>query len=115
MSMMVQAQDLARSFGEIQAVKGVSFEITEGEIFSLLGPNGAGKTTVISMLSCLIPPTSGDATVAGHSIVRDSMAVRRTIGVVPQEIALYDALTARENLTFWGRMYGMGGAALRGV
>ena len=113
-SMMVQAQDLARSFGEIQAVKGVSFEITEGEIFSLLGPNGAGKTTVISMLSCLIPPTSGDATVAGHSIVRDSMAVRRTIGVVPQEIALYDALTARENLTFWGRMYGMGGAALRG-
>jgi ABC-2 type transport system ATP-binding protein len=110
---IVETHDLARSFGEIQAVKGVSFEIAEGEVFSLLGPNGAGKTTTISMLSCLITPTSGDATVAGHSIVRDSMAVRRTIGVVPQEIALYDALTARENLSFWGRMYGMGGATLR--
>jgi ABC-2 type transport system ATP-binding protein len=110
---IVETHDLARSFGEIQAVKGVSFEIAEGEVFSLLGPNGAGKTTTISMLSCLIPPTSGDATVGGHSIVRDSMAVRRAIGVVPQEIALYDALTARENLAFWGRMYGLGGADLR--
>lgn len=113
MPAIVETHDLARSFGEMQAVKGVSFEIAEGEVFSLLGPNGAGKTTTISMLSCLIAPTSGDATVAGHSIVRDSMAVRHIIGVVPQEIALYDALTARENLSFWGQMHGMGRGALR--
>ena len=113
MPAIVETHELARSFGEIQAVKGITFEIAEGEVFSLLGPNGAGKTTTISMLSCLITPSSGDATVAGHSVVHDSMAVRRSIGVVPQGIALYDALTARENLSFWGRMYGMGGAALR--
>ena len=70
------------------------------------------KTTTISMLSCLIPPTSGDARVAGYSIVRDLLAVRSAIGVVPQEIALYDLLSARENLVFWGRMYGMQGKEL---
>jgi ABC-2 type transport system ATP-binding protein len=110
---IIEVQGLAKSYGEVEAVKGITFSIEEGEVFSLLGPNGAGKTTTISMLSTLLKPTAGDAVVAGHSITRDSMAVRRAIGVVPQEVALYDALSARENLAFWGRMYGMRGAALK--
>ncbi len=113
MENILEARDLRKTYGENEAVKGVSFEIKSGEIFSLLGPNGAGKTTTISMLSGLIAPTSGDAVIAGHSIARDSLQVRALIGVVPQEIALYDDLTARENLTFWGQMYGLGGARLR--
>ncbi len=113
MDNILEARELRKTYGENEAVKGVSFEIRAGEIFSLLGPNGAGKTTTISMLSGLIPPTSGDAVIAGRSIVTDSLRVRATIGVVPQEIALYDDLTARENLVFWGQMYGLSGARLK--
>jgi ABC-2 type transport system ATP-binding protein len=93
-------------------VKGISFSVLRGEIFSLLGPNGAGKTTTINMLSCLIEPTGGEAEVAGHAIPGDTLGVRRAIGVVPQEIALYDALSARQNLEFWGRLYDMSGKEL---
>lgn len=109
---IVIADELKKSYGDLEAVKGVSFSVLTGEIFSLLGPNGAGKTTTINMLSCLIRPTAGTATIAGHDIINDSLAVRRTIGVVPQEIALYDALSARQNLEFWGRLYDMGGKEL---
>jgi ABC-2 type transport system ATP-binding protein len=112
MGTMLEAKDLAKSFGDFAAVKGVSFEIKQGEIFSLLGPNGAGKTTTISMLSCLIKPTAGDAVIDGHSVSKQTTAVKKIIGVVPQEIALYDTLSASENLFFWGRMYGLGGALL---
>lgn len=110
---ILRAENLSKSFGEVQAVRGVSFEIRRGEIFSLLGPNGAGKTTTISMLSCLIEPAGGDAWVDGHSIRTEAQAVKQVIGVVPQEIALYQTLSARENLLFWGRMYGMGGKQLQ--
>jgi ABC-2 type transport system ATP-binding protein len=79
----------------------------------LLGPNGAGKTTTISVLSCLLKPTGGDAIIGGHSVSSASMEVRRIIGVVPQDIALYNMLSARENLVFWGRMYDMDGAQLK--
>src|SRR5512138_2562830 len=106
-------QNLQKSFGENQAVQGLSFEVTEGEIFSLLGPNGAGKTTTISILSCLLRPDDGDASIMGYSIRTDDMGVKSVLGVVPQEIALYEDLTARENLTFWGKMYGLRGPALR--
>jgi ABC-2 type transport system ATP-binding protein len=109
----IEVQDLHKSFGETQAVQGVSFNVEQGEIFSLLGPNGAGKTTTISMLSCLLRPNEGDAQVMGHSIRTDAMGVKSVLGVVPQEIALYEDLTARENLTFWGKMYGLRGSALR--
>ena len=109
----IQVQDLHKSFGDVHAVQGVSFEVQAGEIFSLLGPNGAGKTTTISMLSCLLEPTQGDALVMGHSIRREPMAVKSVIGVVPQEVALYPDLSARENLVFWGKMYGLRGRALR--
>jgi linearmycin/streptolysin S transport system ATP-binding protein len=109
----IEIQDLKKSFGENQAVQGVSFSVEQGEIFSLLGPNGAGKTTTISMLSCLLRPDAGDARVMGHSIRTGEMGVKSVLGVVPQEIALYEDLTARENLTFWGKMYGLRGSALK--
>ena len=112
MSAILETHDLVKKFGDFTAVRGISFDIQEGEIFSLLGPNGAGKTTTISMLSTLYEPTSGDATIAGHSITKDPLAVKRVIGVVPQEIALYEDLTARENLIFWGQMYGLSGKPL---
>ncbi len=97
----------------VLAVDAVSFAIEKGEIFSLLGPNGAGKSTTISMLSCLLKPTDGDAFVCGHSVVEDPQAVKESIGVVPQDIALYGDMTARENLQFWGTMYGLSGAELK--
>ena len=108
----IQIQDLHKDFGEVYAVQGISFDVAAGEIFSLLGPNGAGKSTAISMLACLLEPTQGDALVMGHSIRREPMAVKEAIGVVPQEVALYEDLSARENLSFWGKMYGLRGAPL---
>ncbi|RPI32331.1 MAG: ABC transporter ATP-binding protein [Chloroflexota bacterium] len=113
MSVSIEIQNLQKAFGEVKAVQGISFNVQQGEVFSLLGPNGAGKTTTISMLSCLLRPDSGDAYVMGHSIRKDPMGVKSVLGVVPQEIALYDDLTARENLTFWGKMYGLRGAPLK--
>ena len=115
---MVQVNDLAKSFkrqnGEtVFAVKGVSFTIGKGEIFSLLGPNGAGKTTTISMISGLLTPTRGDATIGGYSITKQPLQAKNLLGVVPQEIALYLALSARQNLEFFGKMYGLGGAELK--
>ena len=112
MPAILEVQNLSKKYGDFTAVKGISFNIQEGEIFSLLGPNGAGKTTTISMLSTLYDPTGGDATIGGHSIKKEPMAVRQVIGVVPQDLALYEDLTARENLVFWGQMYNLGGKAL---
>jgi ABC-2 type transport system ATP-binding protein len=94
------------------AVDSVSFQIKEGEIFSLLGPNGAGKTTTISILSCLLQPDGGEARVGGFSVRTEPERVKALIGVVPQDIALYEDLSGRENLLFWGRMYALRGAAL---
>lgn len=108
----IQAQGLDKDYGDVHAVKSVDFVVKRGEIFSLLGPNGAGKSTTISMLSCLLEPTAGDALVMGHSIIKASMQVKETLGVVPQEIALYKDLSARENLRFWGKMYELRGDAL---
>lgn len=110
---ILRAQDLYKQFDKVHAVSGVTFEIERGEIFSLLGPNGAGKTTTISMLSCLLSPTQGDAWIDGYSVRTEANEVKQAIGVVPQEIALYPDLTARENLAFWGRMYGMSDAQLK--
>ena len=116
MSAIVEVNQLSKQYSPpdgVVAVKDVSFAIDQGEVFSLLGPNGAGKTTTISMLSCLLAPTAGDARVAGHSITAEPMQVKQVIGVVPQEIALYPTISARENLEFWGRMYGLGGSQLK--
>lgn len=109
----ILVQDLHKDFGDIQAVQGTSFAAEPGEILSLLGPNGAGKSTTISVLACLLQPTRGEAWVMGHSVLDEPMAVKRSIGVVPQEIALYEDLSAGENLNFWGKMYGLRGPALK--
>ena len=109
----IQVNDLHKDFGEVYAVKGLNLMVQAGEIFSLLGPNGAGKSTTISILSCLLKPTRGDAVVMGHSITREPQKVKEMLGVVPQDIALYNDLSARENLEFWGRMYGLGGSTLK--
>ena len=109
---IVAVDSLVKRFGDFVAVDDVSFDIAEGEIFGLLGPNGAGKTTAISMISCLLTPDEGDVRVDGHSVRSESAAVRRVLGIVPQEIALYPTLTAAENLRFWGKMYGLLGKGL---
>lgn len=114
---MIQTHNLRKEYKRqdgtvIEAVKSVDLSVHRGEIFSLLGPNGAGKTTLISMISGLVPPTAGDALIGGHSITKEPLAAKRLMGVVPQEIALYPELNARQNLLFFGRMYGMGGREL---
>ncbi len=105
----VIAQDIYKSFNDHKAVDGVSFTIHKGEIFGLLGPNGAGKTTAIRILSTVLRPDSGNVTIGGYSISTDADAVRSLIGVCPQELALYEDLTAMENLVFFGRMAGLDG------
>ena len=117
MPAIVEAVNLSKSFKRadgtmIEAVKGVDLEIQKGEIFSLLGPNGAGKTTTISMISGLVEPTTGDAMIGGYSITKQPLEAKKLMGFIPQEIALYPELSARQNLTFFGKMYGMGGSAL---
>ncbi len=112
MSGIVEVNGLTKLFGDLVAVDHVEFSIAQGEIFGLLGPNGAGKTTTISMISGLLEPTGGDVLVDGHSVRTEPRAVKRKLGVVPQEVALYPTLTARENLQFWGRMYGLRGKEL---
>ncbi len=113
MTLAIEMQNLHKRFGDLHAVQGVSLTVQAGEILSLLGPNGAGKSTIISMLSGLLQPTEGDALVMGHSIRREPEAAKACLGVVPQDIALYPDLSARENLLFWGKMYGLRGAALK--
>jgi len=114
---MVKVEGLRKAYKRndgtmVDAVKGVDLAIQRGEIFSLLGPNGAGKTTLISMISGLIPPTAGDALIGGYSITKEPLKAKALMGFVPQEIALYPELSARQNLTFFGQMYGMGGKEL---
>ncbi len=115
---LVEARGLVKTYKrnngeEVQAVKEVDIDIRRGEIFSLLGPNGAGKTTMISMISGLVEPTRGDAKIGGYSITKQPLEAKKLMGVIPQEIALYPTLTARQNLEFFGRMYGMGGKELK--
>jgi ABC-2 type transport system ATP-binding protein len=112
MNAILEVKNLVKKYGDLTAVKGISFEIQKGEIFSLLGPNGAGKTTTISMISGLLEPTTGDAFIGGFSIIRQPLEAKRLLGVVPQEIALYPTLSARQNLEFFGCMYGLRGKDL---
>ena len=109
----IEVKNLKKSFGDFQAVQGASFNANSGEVLSLLGPNGAGKSTTISMLSGLLAPTEGDASIMGHSVTKEPEAAKASLGVVPQDIALYPDLSARENLVFWGKMYGLRGAVLK--
>jgi ABC-2 type transport system ATP-binding protein len=106
MSLLKVAQ-LSKSFGTVRAVDSVSFEVRAGEIYGLLGPNGAGKTTSISMISGLLKPDAGEIFIAGNSFAADPQKAKRIMGVVPQELAIYEELSGRENLEFWGRMAGL--------
>jgi ABC-2 type transport system ATP-binding protein len=110
---IIEARGLVKRYGDFEAVKGLSFAIRRGEIFGFLGPNGAGKTTTISMFSCLLEPSEGTAHVAGHDVVKAANEAKRRIGLVPQELALYPTLSARDNLDYFGRIYGLRGKALR--
>jgi ABC-2 type transport system ATP-binding protein len=104
---LLKVERLSKTFGAIRAVDAVSFEVRPGEIYGLLGPNGAGKTTTISMISGLLKPDAGEVFVAGAAFWSDPQKAKRIMGVVPQELAIYEELTGRENLEFWGRMAGL--------
>ncbi|MBY0231284.1 MAG: ABC transporter ATP-binding protein [Gemmataceae bacterium] len=109
---MLEVDGVSKRFGALQALDRASFSVADGEMFGLLGPNGAGKTTLLSILSCLMPADGGRATVAGHQARPGNDAVKRLLGIVPQELAVYDNLTASENLAFFGELFGLGGAEL---
>ncbi|MEX1093391.1 MAG: ABC transporter ATP-binding protein [Acidimicrobiia bacterium] len=109
---ILEATGLVKHFDDLIAVDGVDIEISQGETYGLLGPNGAGKTTTISMISGLLEPDSGSVNVNGHRITTSSTAGKGDIGLVPQDLAIYPDLTGSENLTFFGRLYGMAGPTL---
>jgi len=113
MSATITANGLTRRFGALTAVDGVSFGVEGGTIFGFLGPNGAGKSTVIRMLCGLLRPTAGGGTVGGLDIVRESEAIRQRIGYMSQRFSLYEDLTVFENLTFYGRVYGLAAERLQ--
>jgi ABC-2 type transport system ATP-binding protein len=112
-AVVLEARDLRKRYGSLEAVKGVSFRIHEGETYGLLGPNGAGKTTTISMVCGLLARDGGEVLLDGSPIDVGEVAAKAGIGYVPQELAIYPDLSARENLVFFGRLYGLGGAALK--
>ncbi|MBI5404665.1 MAG: ATP-binding cassette domain-containing protein [Candidatus Kerfeldbacteria bacterium] len=109
---MLKVEKLAKQFGDFKAVQNVSFHAPGGVIFGLLGPNGAGKTTVIRMLATILTPTAGTADLAGFDIVRQPEEVRRRVGVLTADIGLYDRYSARENLRYFGELYGLSGQKL---
>ncbi len=104
---MIVVKDLHKSFGDVKAVRGVSFEAHDGEITGLLGPNGAGKTTTLRMLYSLLPPDRGEILIDGLNPTRDAMEIKRTLGVVPDNRGLYSRLTARENISYYGELHGL--------
>ncbi|MRH45066.1 ATP-binding cassette domain-containing protein [Aquibacillus halophilus] len=107
---MLEVKNIKKSYGKMKIVDNVSFTIEKGESFGLLGPNGAGKSTTISMICGLIPYDQGEITISGNSVKKSPMAIKKKIGVVPQEIALYPTMSARDNLLFWGKLYGLSGS-----
>ncbi|MBT8108333.1 MAG: ABC transporter ATP-binding protein [Gammaproteobacteria bacterium] len=109
---MLLVENLVKNYGELTAVDDVSFEAHAGAVFGLLGPNGAGKSTAINCISGLLTPTAGRIAVNGHDVVKDGKAAKQSLGVVPQELALYEDLSAIENLRYWGKAYGLRGKAL---
>ena len=109
---MIKVEQLIKTFGKIEALKNVSFEINQGEIFGLLGPNGAGKTTTVNIISTIVKPTAGRVLINGLELKTNEDACKKMIGVVPQEISLYETLSAYENLKFWGGLYNLPPAEL---
>lgn len=110
---MLNVVQISKRFGQIEAIKKVSFEVKPGEIYGLLGPNGAGKSTSIRCLSGLTVPDEGECLINGHSIHNEPIKAKQHLGLVPQDLAMYQDLSARENLQFWGRAYGLSGQVLK--
>ena len=106
---MIKVSNLHKSFGKVKAVRGISFEVGDGEITGLLGPNGAGKTTTLRMLYSLLPPDEGEIRIDGLDPTKDAMAIKRTLGVVPDSRGLYTRMSARENIAYYGELHGMSG------
>jgi len=104
---MIKVDNLYKSFGKVEAVKGISFKVHDGEITGLLGPNGAGKTTTLRMLYSLLPPDKGEIRIDGLDPTRDAMAIKRTLGVVPDSRGLYTRMSAHENIAYYGELHGM--------
>jgi sodium transport system ATP-binding protein len=111
---VIRVEGLTRSFGAVRAIDGVAFEARDGCITGLLGPNGAGKSTTLRVLYTVLRPDSGSARIDGIDVVADPLAARRRIGVLPHGAGIYPQLTARENITYFGRLHGLAGAALAG-
>ena len=109
---MLVVEKLVKQYGDLTAVDDISFEASGGSVFGLLGPNGAGKSTTINCISGLLSPTSGHISVSGHDIAKDGKAARKSLGIVPQELALYEDLPAIDNLRYWGKAYGLRGSVL---
>jgi len=109
---MLDIKNLRKSFGSLVAVDDVSFSLAKGQLVGLLGPNGAGKTTTVSMIAGLVTPDRGEVLIAGHRLAGDTDPAKRRIGLVPQDLALYDELSARDNLRFFGALYSLTGRAL---
>ncbi|AFZ89242.1 ABC transporter ATP-binding protein [Bacillus velezensis] len=109
---MLELTDLTKKYGDFTAVNHISLRVEKGEIFGLLGPNGAGKSTTVSMISTVLPPTGGTICIDGTSLQEQPAAIKKVMGVVPQEIALYQALSAKDNLVFFGSLYGLSGKEL---
>src|SRR5437868_562411 len=109
---MLDIKNLRKSFGSLLAVNDVSFSVRQGQIVGLLGPNGAGKTTTVSMAAGLLTPDRGEVLVAGHRLSGDTDPAKRRFGLVPQDLALYDELSARDNLRFFGALYDLAGSDL---
>jgi ABC-2 type transport system ATP-binding protein len=110
---ILQAEHLRKSYGALLAVDDVSLQVDEGKLVALLGPNGAGKTTSISMIAGFVTPDRGTVSIAGHQIRGDTDPAKRRLGLIPQDLALYDELSAWENLRFFGALYGLSGSALK--
>lgn len=113
MTPLLEVDQVRKLYGSAVALEGVTFQVFPGEMFGLLGPNGAGKTTLLSILSCLLEASSGEVRLQGERVWPGNRKVRRLIGIVPQELAIYDELTAQENLLFFGELYGLSGPVLR--
>src|SRR6185436_13819567 len=109
---VLDAQSLRKSYGAITAVSDVSFTVDPGELVGLLGPNGAGKSTTVGMIAGLLAPDAGEVRVNGRPLAGDTDAAKKTIGLIPQDLALFEELPARENLRFFGALYGLAGAPL---
>ncbi|MFX1278473.1 MAG: ABC transporter ATP-binding protein [Promethearchaeota archaeon] len=107
MELAIETKNLTKYFGDVHAVDGIDLQVPKGTLFGFLGPNGAGKTTTISILSTILPPTSGEATILGNDVQKDANKIKKIIGVCPQEIVLYERLSARENINLIAKMHGL--------